>query len=80
MHNAPFDLSFLNYELKSFYNDFVEKLYKTDILISRSGSGTINDVILTQTPTIFVPLPSSANQHQTNNANFLFFHLFIFIN
>ena len=31
----------------------------------------VNDVIITQTPTIFVPLPSSTNQHQEYNANFL---------
>ena len=44
---------------------------KTDILISRAGAGTVNDVIISQTPTIFVPLPSSANKHQDYNANYL---------
>ena len=59
------------YELKSFFVNFEEKLYETDLLISRAGAGTINDVILTQTPTIFIPLPSSTNQHQFYNANYL---------
>jgi len=62
----------INYDIQYFFENFIEKLYQTDILIARSGAGTVNDVIITQIPTIFVPLPSSANQHQTNNANFLF--------
>ena len=41
------------------------------MLISRSGAGTINDVIYTQIPAIFVPLPSSMNNHQFQNANYL---------
>ena len=61
----------IKYEIKEFFNDFIEKLYKSDILISRSGAGTVNDVILTQIPTIFVPLPSSAENHQFYNAEYL---------
>ena len=46
-------------------------MYESEILIARAGAGTINGVILTQIPTIFVPLPSSSNNHQFNNANYL---------
>ena len=65
------DKLFNYYEIKSFFNNFIEKLNDTDILISRAGAGTINDVILTKTPTIFIPLPSSADNHQYFNAFFL---------
>lgn len=61
----------LTYELKEFYKNFLDKLNQTDILISRSGAGTINDVILTHTPTIFVPLPHASDNHQYYNASFL---------
>ena len=37
---------------------------KVMYLITRAGAGTINDVMLTKIPTIFVPLPSSSNNHQ----------------
>ena len=69
------DISFnkllLKYELRYFFDNFIEKLYENDILITRAGAGTVNDVILTQIPTIFIPLPSSTNNHQFYNANYL---------
>lgn len=62
---------FIDYELKNFFYNYIHKLYKTDILIARGGAGTVNDVIISQIPTIFVPLPSSSNNHQFYNANYL---------
>ena len=61
----------IEYELKNFYNNFIEKLVQTDVLISRAGAGTVHEVIITQTPTIFVPLPTAANNHQYYNADYL---------
>lgn len=69
--NDSFDKISIQYELRNFFDNFVEKLCQCEVLISRSGAGTVNDVILTQTPTIFVPLSSSANNHQFYNANYL---------
>ena len=61
----------VKYELRSFFDEFIKKLYESDVLITRAGAGTVNDVISTKTPAIFVPLPLSANEHQFYNANFL---------
>ena len=58
-------------ELKNFYDNILDKLYQSDILVARAGAGTINDVIITQIPTIFIPLPSSSNNHQFENAQYL---------
>ena len=66
-----FDKLSVKYELRSFFDEFIKKLYESDVLITRAGAGTVNDVISTKTPAIFVPLPSSANDHQFYNANFL---------
>ena len=66
-----FDKLSIKYELKDFFDNFIEKLYESEVLITRAGAGTVNDVILTQIPTIFVPLPSSADDHQFHNANYL---------
>ena len=66
-----FDKLSVKYELRSFFDEFIKKLYESDVLITRAGAGTVNDVILTKIPAIFVPLPSSANDHQFYNANFL---------
>ena len=66
-----FKNSQVKYDLKNFYDNILEKLCHTDILIARAGAGTINDVIITQIPTIFVPLPNSSNNHQYQNAQYL---------
>ena len=66
-----FDKLCIKYELSSFFDNIVAKLYETDVLITRSGAGSVNDVILTKIPTIFVPFPSSTNNHQYYNAYYL---------
>ena len=59
------------YEIKNFYNDMAKKLHSSDILIARSGAGTIQDVINSKIPAILVPLPFSSNEHQLMNAKYL---------
>ena len=66
-----FKQSKVKYELKNFFDNILDKLYQTDILIARAGAGTINDAIMAQIPTIFVPLPQASNNHQFDNALYL---------
>ena len=40
-------------------------------MISRSGAGTINDIIQSQIPSILVPFPYSIYNHQYINAKYL---------
>lgn len=42
-----------------------------DILISRAGAGAISEIAIVRKPTVFVPLPSAAEDHQTKNAKAL---------
>lgn len=42
-----------------------------DIVISRSGAGTVSELCLVAKPTIFVPSPNVAEDHQTKNAKAL---------
>ncbi|MCX7641034.1 MAG: UDP-N-acetylglucosamine--N-acetylmuramyl-(pentapeptide) pyrophosphoryl-undecaprenol N-acetylglucosamine transferase, partial [Elusimicrobiales bacterium] len=44
----------------------------SDLIISRSGASTISELIYTKKPAILIPLPHSANNHQYENARFLF--------
>ena len=39
-----------------------------DLVISRSGSGTINELIQTGKPSILIPYPYSKKNHQEKNA------------
>ena len=42
-----------------------------DLVISRSGAGTINELIKTEKPSILIPFPYSKNNHQEKNAMIL---------
>ena len=60
-----------NFEINSFFNNFEDILAKTKIALCRSGAGTINDLINYKIPAIILPLPSSKNNHQFENAKIL---------
>ena len=48
-------------------------LYKSvDVLISRSGASTISEICITNTPSILIPSPNVAENHQYHNAIELF--------
>ncbi|MEJ5172222.1 MAG: undecaprenyldiphospho-muramoylpentapeptide beta-N-acetylglucosaminyltransferase [Hydrogenothermaceae bacterium] len=54
------------------YVDNVEKLFsQTDIVISRSGSSTVNEIITFGKYAIFIPYPYAASNHQYYNVKFL---------
>ena len=61
----------IDFELKNFFDDIHRILASSDIVIARSGAGTINDIIDSQIPAILVPLPHSINNHQYLNAKYL---------
>jgi len=61
----------IKYEIKDFYENLSELLENTDLIISRCGAGTINDIIYYQIPSILIPLPSAKDNHQYENAAFL---------
>ena len=39
-----------------------------DLVISRAGAGTINELIAVRKPSILIPYPGSKNNHQERNA------------
>ena len=61
----------INYKVKEFYSNIEEILSFTDLAITRAGAGTINDLINYSVPSILIPLPNSANNHQFFNAKFI---------
>ncbi len=52
-----------------FYNNMAGLLQRADLAISRSGSGTLTELAITHTPSILIPYPYAAEDHQTHNAN-----------
>jgi len=61
----------IKYEIKDFFENLSELLENTDLIISRCGAGTINDIIYYKIPSILIPLPSAKDNHQYENATFL---------
>lgn len=61
----------LNYELFPYIID-IEKIYsKSNLIISRSGASSISELIVTTIPSILIPLPTAADNHQYYNAKYL---------
>jgi len=60
----------LEFELFSFSGD-MSKYYKvTDLAITRSGASSLAELVNLKIPFIAIPLPSSADNHQFENANY----------
>jgi len=60
--------SFHKVELQSFFTDMPERIAKAHLLISRSGSSSLAELAVIGRPSILVPLPIAADDHQTRNA------------
>lgn len=51
-----------------FFNNMSELLEKANLIIGRSGSGTLNETFIAGKPSILIPLANSSNNHQEINA------------
>ena len=60
-----------NLVVRQFSNEISALLQNADLAISRSGSGAICELMVTKTPSILIPFPASADQHQELNAAYM---------
>ena len=60
-----------NYVQKKFTHEIAALIQNCDLVISRSGAGTINELIQSRKPSILIPYPNSKNNHQEINAMIL---------
>ncbi len=61
----------LQVDLYDFTNDMPSLLNKADLSISRSGASTLWELCASRLPSIFIPFPYAASDHQYFNAKFL---------
>lgn len=54
--------------IQSFFNNMPELYQTSDFIISRSGASSVYEIAATNLPSILVPLPTAADNHQYNNA------------
>jgi UDP-N-acetylglucosamine--N-acetylmuramyl-(pentapeptide) pyrophosphoryl-undecaprenol N-acetylglucosamine transferase len=60
-----------NVRVIKFINKMNMAYAAADIIVSRAGAIAISEICAVQKPTVFVPLPSAAEDHQTKNAQAL---------
>jgi UDP-N-acetylglucosamine--N-acetylmuramyl-(pentapeptide) pyrophosphoryl-undecaprenol N-acetylglucosamine transferase len=58
-------------ELLSFIKDIPAYLASTDLVVARAGAMTVAELAASAMPTIFVPFPFAADDHQRKNAELL---------
>lgn len=69
LRNSLSDIYKGRFALYKFITDDIGNVYHTaDIAIARSGAGTVNELIATATPAIFIPLQIAAGNEQMKNA------------
>ena len=57
-------------EIFSFDKNFTNIINQADLCITRAGASTLSELSVLNIPFIAVPLPSSKDNHQFENANF----------
>jgi UDP-N-acetylglucosamine--N-acetylmuramyl-(pentapeptide) pyrophosphoryl-undecaprenol N-acetylglucosamine transferase len=68
---APkFRASGIDGEISVFFDDMPRAFAEADVIVSRSG-GTVSEIAAAGKPSILVPLPGAADQHQLRNAQAL---------
>jgi UDP-N-acetylglucosamine--N-acetylmuramyl-(pentapeptide) pyrophosphoryl-undecaprenol N-acetylglucosamine transferase len=58
-------------EVSRFIDDMPGAFARADLLVCRSGAGTVAEITAAGKPAIFVPLPTAADDHQRHNAETL---------
>ncbi len=57
-----------HYIARPFYDNIAALFNRADLVISRAGAGTLTELAITGTPSILIPYPYAAEDHQTFNA------------
>lgn len=57
------------YIVLPFYNNMAALFQRANLAISRSGAGTLTELAVTHTPSILIPYPFAAEDHQAFNAS-----------
>lgn len=61
-----------NIKIYNFYNPLSDLIKCVDIVISRAGASTLSEIINLNIPSIIIPSPYVANNHQEKNALYLY--------
>lgn len=68
MEDSVKKAKFENVSVYSYYRDMPTLLHAADFAVSRSGSGSISEILAVNLPSLLVPFPYAADNHQYYNA------------
>ncbi|ETR72549.1 MAG: hypothetical protein OMM_01635 [Candidatus Magnetoglobus multicellularis str. Araruama] len=55
-------------DVRSFFHDMITPYQKADLVICRAGASTVAELSILGKPSIFIPFPHAADDHQVKNA------------
>ena len=58
----------IKHKVSSFFSNMAELYNCTNLIISRAGASSVCEIAIAGIPSILVPLPTAADDHQTGNA------------
>jgi UDP-N-acetylglucosamine--N-acetylmuramyl-(pentapeptide) pyrophosphoryl-undecaprenol N-acetylglucosamine transferase len=68
---AEFAISGVEGKIMPFISDMAEAFNQADVVVGRAGAGAVNEIAAAGMPSILVPLPYAADDHQRRNAETL---------
>ncbi len=68
---AKYDAAGVRAEVRPFLDDVAGELARADLIIARSGAGTVAEIASVGRAAIFIPFPFAADDHQRSNAESL---------
>lgn len=71
IHDEYANVSGAMVECREYIDDMPERYRWADLVITRSGTGTLSEIAACSKASILVPLPTSADDHQRKNAEVL---------
>ena len=69
--SKKYKINKINSEISSFFEDISEKFKISHLIITRSGGSCVAEILASNRPAIFIPLPTSLDNHQYENARFI---------
>jgi UDP-N-acetylglucosamine--N-acetylmuramyl-(pentapeptide) pyrophosphoryl-undecaprenol N-acetylglucosamine transferase len=61
----------INCEIESFFDNIYLKFTKAHLVITRSGGSSVAEILISSRPVIFIPLPTSLDNHQSENTKLI---------
>ena len=66
-----YDKHLIDCDIDIFFDDISEKFKKAHLIITRSGGSSVAEILTSSRPVIFIPLPTSLDNHQLENTKLI---------